>query len=203
MMDVSRAEFNYFLQQYGASYPYNAITSTRQGFRSKWLMLAMLDFAPMRRHSELYVIPSSAFSKKTATNLIATRQAIPLTPDMDEVMECMDCWGRNVNHVWYELTLNVLEEYLLRDEGVKRELLFLHVILIRIRGVVNRYDFPVATKEGLINEWMEFYGNLYDYTTKDFYELALRSFQFIRAKITHLNSVATTLIAPTLVTSSP
>lgn len=184
-MNVLKKKFTCFLQEYGARYPCNEIPSTRQGFRCKWLLIQGGN-AVLRRESDLYAIPSSSFDRPTFIHLIVTRQALPLTPQMDQVMDWMDSWGRGISSVWYDHVVDLFCLHLEEETFISNEILLKEVVYLHMEKMV--WDHFLAGDDlghYILDEWHAYFNQVFHHSTKDFFYLATKSIFFVRAKIEH------------------
>ena len=106
------SDFNSFLRTHCKRFPYNRIRKPRRSFHVKWLFLE----AP---NGSYIVIPSVCLNKQTQMQLLISLQALPATREMDDIIEYMECWGRQEDAVWYHKVIDWLA-FTCR-EGIKRE----------------------------------------------------------------------------------
>ena len=148
------------------------LEKTRRAFYPKWIIL--------RDHGHSYVtLPSSSLDRPTLTHLIITKQAWPLSPFMDEILDHMECWGREEDGKWYRKVLNWISH--ICAEGIRRDNLGLlyDCIALRVRDIVDRYARTTLLTRSLLQKWREHFFRMYASGLTGFAELYEDSIDFV------------------------
>ena len=172
-MKVSLTTFRAFLQHNGRKFPYNQVRKTRRTFYPKWIVL-------QERHGRNVTLPSSTIDKETLNHLIISKQAWPLSPVMDEIVDYMDCWGRVENARWYQNVIDWIA-YLCYN-GIRRcnQGLLYDCAAMRLRDMVSRC--AGATTEltrVILKRWRTEFFRMYDCGITDFATLYEESSEFV------------------------
>ena len=167
-------DFQLFLQQHGRKFPYNQVRKTRRTFHVKWLVLACTN-------TSYVTLPSCVVDKKTLNHLIITKQAWPLTTEMDEIIDYMECWGRQQDPVWYSQVVDWVA-YICR-EGIKRDHagLLYDCIALRVRRMLYLHLGSVTSRTArrLFTRWREYFFREYANGYSEFSVLKAASVLFI------------------------
>ena len=130
-------------------------------------------------------IPSSAFDSDAVQSLIVLKEVCPVPPGMEDIVNCMCCWGRQKDSTWHNHVLDWLYFLLshgfdFSDKSVVRDCLE-YRMRIKIREELGQVHGSTAIY--VIGQWYNWYGHEHDFVTKDFYDLAIGSAAFIEAVI--------------------
>jgi hypothetical protein len=184
-MKVNQRDFAMFVQNNGSKFPYSEIRKTRRHFYVKWIVFAKR----ARRHS-FVTLPSNCVNKDTLNHLIITKQAIPLTSSMNEIVDYMERWGKSEDSVWYQQVVDWLA-FICR-EGIKREHLgvLYDCVALKVRREIYLHAGTVATSETsrIFNAWRTFFFDQYARSTTDFIALKQSSMVFVATLIANLIS---------------
>lgn len=114
-----------------------------------------------------------------------------MPPDFSEIQDFMENYGRNSSSWWHQ---RVLVEFVVaaktNQKPLKKELFF-DCIKVRIQEKLEDHfpvNLPVA--EGIYQEWVTAFDDMYSNRQKEFWFLAIKSVQFVRAKIHHAQMMA-------------
>ena len=196
MMFVTADAYSYFMSEWGGDYPYCELKKTRSQFYAKYAVICSKSKSNVpRRGTSFDVVTTSSFDKETLRHLFLSKQAIPLTPTMAEIMDWMYCWGRNKSDSWYERTLEWFMFLCTEKISVsKRELIF-DTIAIKVREDIHCY-FVTTQMTGWLtyNEWVDWFNFQYENITEDFFELSYKSIGYVQSRCEALVEATT---APT------
>ena len=156
-MKVSFTDIQPFLQKNGRKFPYNQVSKTCRSFYPKWVVLK-------ERHGQTNVtLPSSAIDKRTFNHLIITKQAWPLSPFMDQILDHVESWGREEDASQYRNVLGWIAHICI--EGIRRDNLGLlyDCVAFRVRDIVQEYTGSRITSltRLLLNNWREAFFRMY------------------------------------------
>ena len=98
----------------------------------KYLMLQTVCITEYHPQGCYFPIPSSTFDPYTVQHLIISSQALPCTPDMDDIIYRMERWGREINIQWYRKVMSWLAFNMELGFAVEREHLLFGCIEIRL-----------------------------------------------------------------------
>ena len=138
-MNISNLEVQNFIRNHGRRFPYSDVRKTRRSFHVKWLLLR----APHR----FVTLPSLSLKKSTVNYLVVTKQAWPVTPLMETIIEHMEFIGREEDPVWHRQVVDWLA-FICR-EGIKRDAIGIlyDCVAFRARRIV--YRNTLSTTSGL------------------------------------------------------
>jgi fructose-1,6-bisphosphatase len=145
---------------------------------------------------------SSSFPEDILQQLIMRQKALPLTPDMDNIMDDMEVWGRSVHYDWYCDVVEWLAHILTNGVAVGRKQIIKDCIEYRLKHVVYKHygiNSPVAGL--LFDEWAEYYDNAYVGTYKQFRHYTVESRQFMLYSLAQSLHVPDTYVPNNVVSS--
>ena len=105
-MRFSTASFDKFLESKSNAPPYNMVKSTRDGFRTKWLLFQVEhiqyweDDVSRERSGGGFVLPTIAMSNEKVQEIIMDGSAYPLPDHYSEVVDSVDWLGRSIFPDW-------------------------------------------------------------------------------------------------------
>ena len=178
-MSDNDPDFAHFVGLYGRRFPYNAIRRTRHCFHVKWLLLE----GPKATYMTL---PSACLNKETQMHLLLTRQAVPATKEMDDIIDYMESWGRVEDPVWHRQVINWLG--FICKHGIKRDHLGLvyDCVAFRVRRLINLQVGTTPTSWPLtrraITGWSSFFMAEWK-RSSDFVALKKSSVQYVLAEL--------------------
>lgn len=183
MMNVSKDSIKQFIADNANVYPYSEVKCTRNGYHCKWSILQArgrnVD-ALCVNQSYLYAMPTACIGSGSLQELLLSKVAIPLTGAMEDIYDCMSIWGRGISERWHQLVLTLM------CSELKRRHKQLCQLCIQIRAndlIKDRLSMQPVLACQVLLRWHIAYDNIYDYITKEFFELCMRSFHFVVVKI--------------------
>jgi len=166
-----------FVNDNASVYPHSDIKSTRNGYCCKWLLLESKGGVSMvgQREGRFFTLPTSTIDSYTLQHLIATKQANPLTPEMEDVLDAMGVWGRKINEEWHQRVLSIFARSM--ELRKSRKKLCKECIEVRVLDIILSWTVmhPRLSQTMLI-EWNLCYDNLFEHRTRCFYEICIRVF---------------------------
>lgn len=187
-----------FANVWGMDYPYCELRETRSRYYFKWILLHSGREKVPRKYSRHAAVLASCFDNETLDQLVYSKQGIPLTEDMSEIMDWIDGWGRDISHFWYQETMDLFSIYFsLKERVTKKELLY-EVIAIRIREQIHQaYTLTLFVGWTTFNSWRDWFDSEFD-ENPDFFHLAYNSMRFIKqqtdAVVNETNIVVATAV---------
>ena len=176
------------LMAMGATYPYNEIRATRQGFIATWLILEATQPTTIRfKAGTKLALHTSCVDNSTSTHLIVTKQGMPLPQDYSDIMDCMDWWGRTISPRWHENVTEYMYYKLKSGDKLSREKLFKQCIEFHISDRLNsELTINQESAPWIEQQWSYFFDRTYEFDSKDFFDCAVRSIQFMRNRVSHM-----------------
>jgi len=165
----------------GTEYPFNELSTTRRGYRCRWILLTSpCDHNVLRidRMPRFHAIPSHCFSDKVLQEMIITGKGIPFPDEMSNVLDVMERWGRDKCSRWYDCTVRYMAWRLKNKMWSDRKCLYFSIIKIKVKDMVDRND---NIPDVVFYQWVYLYYHWFLYDTHDYFELALRSLHFVRS----------------------
>lgn len=178
-MFTSKDSLDYFFALHGEEFPFNAMRRTRHRVCCKWLIVFSSGDTPLRRQSPCHAILSSCFDSDTVQHLIVSRRAAPLPPVMGNIMDIMDTWGRMKSNRWHEEVVELLASHVHERVDETDVNLFYECIKLWVLSTLETHHFGY----GLFDEWTEYFDQLWEYETKDYFDLARESISFVNDRI--------------------
>ena len=180
-----------------SGYPYSNVTKTRAGWHPAWILLkdkrATGKSDIMRETCKWRALPCAYLPKFVVHLLIDTMGGLPVPQEMDNVLNCMDIWGRGTDQEWYfrvvERLATWLEEGVPRSEKtIKQVCLFLKID----KGLTALYGNQSPVVNQILNAWIDWFNTDYYYSggqqggqhfanSNDFFYLSLRSFHYVQS----------------------
>ena len=162
-------------------------------------------------------VPSSLFDKDTMTDLIISRQALPVTPVMSAILSVMECWGRKKCTAWYHRVVDFLAFLCREKQRMSDSFIMYQCIEFRLNSLATECfgrDLGILEYNTLLDGFrlsfeMDFFGAVGMPRTDlagIFFKLAVRSFHFIQDVADASHSIAAPVVvssaAPVVVSSS-
>ena len=138
VMFVSKDTFEFFCNTWGAEYPYCELKKTRNRYYIKWVILCGSKSSIPRQRTPLEAVLSSSFDKDTLQHLLLSKQAMPLTPSMSDIMDWMSSWGRSKSNTWYEDVVELFMFYCQEKIPVSDKRLVEDVISLKVKEQCHR-----------------------------------------------------------------
>jgi len=194
-MIVSKDAIKRFVEANHDACPFSEIKSTRSGYYCKWLLFkckgTVSGIMRANRGHQIAMLTSSA-DVNTFHHLLISGQAYPLTPDMEHIQDVMEVWGRNHSAFWHQRVLLLFQQACENphrfSDNLTRKFLILLCIRIRVDEVVKKH-FAFLYMQDAIDEltfqWHCAFHDMYEHTTKDYFELVICSMRFLDKKINH------------------
>jgi len=164
-------------------YPYNEVKCTRNGYYCKWVILQS-----QGRNTDiirvgagyLYAVPTACFDNDTLQQMLISKAAFPLSNESQDIEDCMSIWGRNISERWHQLVLN----FLCTNKKRTRKDLYRLCIQIRVDDLIrDRLHLQPVLAHLVILQWYVAFDDIYDFITKEYFELCMRSFHYVVVKI--------------------
>ena len=130
-----------------------------------------------------YPIPSSTLHPDTVQELIISSQALPCTPDMDDIIYRMERWGRGVSIDWYRQVMSWLAFNMELGFALERKHLLFECIEFRLREMLSRASLCLLAEYDIHKAATDHFHYIYEQQTTDFFWLALEMIQFVAARI--------------------
>ena len=157
---------------------------TRRRFRMKYLLLQSTNTTEYVPSGRYYPIPSSTLHPDAVQELIITRQALPCTPDMDDIIYRMERWGRVVSIEWYRQVMSWLAFNMELGFAVDKENLLFECIEIRLRQLLSRAGLCLLAEFDIHRAATDHFHYIYKQQgTTDFFWLSLEMIRFVAARI--------------------
>lgn len=128
--------------------------------------------------TEYKPVLSSSFPGDLLQHLIIMQKALPLTPDMDSIMDDMEVWGHGKCYDWYCDVLELLASTIQHGIAVQRKAIFRACIEYRVKVVLHSrfaYNSPVA--DHILNDWTMYFQS--SFTTQGLRQMTITSEQFV------------------------
>lgn len=167
----------------GCEYPFNELSATRRGYRCRWILLrAPCDHNVLRigRMERLHAVPSHCFHDDILQEMFYTDKALPFTNVMADVLDVMERWGRGKCLRWHDCCVRYMAWRLESKMCIDAKCLYFALIKLRVKDMVL-FGNGHRNSEHVHYQWVIFCNHCCDYDSHDYFELALRSFHFVRA----------------------
>ena len=181
-MLTTKEALDIFFEELGGHYPYNQVKKTRNKIYCKWLMLTRFHQDNNEwQNSRNTVVSASSFDYETLQHMIISRSALPLTPDMDKVMDWMFQWGRTVSPWWYNNVVWVLYFKLINGFEISKYELFMQCMTWKITRKLEQRHFQPGSEayHHIYTGWTLVFPHYYNQEDPDFHKLYIKSVQFI------------------------
>lgn len=143
-MRCSKLCFERFANRHGTVYPWNRIKKTRNSFYCRWIITTGPTTSLFDR-SIHHIVGTSTLPNGYVTSLIVEKVAIPVPPELDDIIDTMDYWGVRVSGLWKLKVIHVLVKKLKSGEETSRKSMcfsFIAMLLHELLGVaVNSREF--------------------------------------------------------------
>ena len=184
------AQFKDFIKNHSVA-PYKDIKLTRQSFFMEWVLLRSdwrRTAGILRVATDWFPVHSSCLPPVTLQELLIAGNALPLTLEMEEVMNEMFVWGQDLSYFWYSETLERFAFWTRHGLDPDRQTLVREVIELHVKAIVNRYflvgDFAYQYLIG--KWWLEF--EKYTYSpSKSFHAMVQASINYTNWCIAQYN----------------
>ena len=172
-MLVTPKEFTSFLCDNGSQFPYKDCRVTRSRFHVRWLLIKQHKEKHLRAIFPWKAISSRTFENDTVTHLIVTKQAIPLPPDMSEIMDTMAVWGEKYDVEWHHRVVDYLAFLCTDNHQFDRQHLFHHCLEYMIDLMLQkRFGYlPMPQINAFMDVWEECFHDEYKYGNRGFRHL--------------------------------
>ena len=175
---VTSAAFKRFMDKAEGEYPYCDLRVTRSNYHCKWLLLKAPKSATLRsKRGAHYVLHSSCLPKKIQRDMIRSGTAFPLPPHYDDVVDCIETWGRDMKKGWDQNVYEYMYESI--HDGDSKRVLFGECIFLLIRAKVNAYFPNGTTRDNIMQGWVDYYEFTFEDVTQDFSLLTIDSINFV------------------------
>ena len=168
-------------------YPYNEIVSTRNSIVCKWVIL----------HSEqgqtagifpwqtvYHTVLTKSLPADTVQELIVSGHALPLTPDMNDIMDKMTVWGQENSKHWHNDVVDFLAFTINEGIPMTRQQLVKEVIGLKVHVLIHTW-FGVNSGEAnmLVAEWEAYFDSEWQTGSQELCELTVRCDQYTKYRI--------------------
>ena len=164
LLELSMPDFETFIMDKGYSYPYVEVrrSNNNDGFICKWLILADRSHDGNSHLDDVfYPVPFQVFSFGVANSLMAHEHAIPMTPDMDEVMDFVSVLTDSAGCYWRRQIIDYFSDLCCDDSciiiGPNRKQLFGHVISMKVCMLLDQYIKGNCDHTTSGKHWQEIY----------------------------------------------
>ena len=180
-MKVNTKRFREFYERVKGQFPYNEVRVTRTQFHVKWLLMSCkTDPGILFHHGRLYPLLCTTLDSEVVQHLIISEQGLPLPEDFSLLMDCMFCWGRGLSVPWYNKTLELVKFYLLTSDLNRATFsatdLYCDVIQMRVQQLISRHY--THGHHRIYESWLQHYKEMVRSGKKEFFPLAVSSFQY-------------------------
>jgi len=127
-----------FLLENGNSYPCNDILTARNAIHARWLIVESGSYGFVNHAGDrpAIALPSTTFSAATVLHLLVTKQALPVPNVVANVLDYMECWGKEHDSEWHDEAVTWIA-YLLKNKiHCTEEELFYDLIEFKIKGLI-------------------------------------------------------------------
>jgi hypothetical protein len=211
MTIVSPPEFSYFTAKFGSKYPYNEISKTRRRYYVKWIITNKSNWTNghhrypnggiPRNTATHTAIPSSAIDDDLVQYLIIHKKAQPVPAKMGEILDWMYCWGRGIDVRWYSHVVDWFQFLLHNGIHLSDKMVLKDCVEYRIRTMVSTRGLELHSTVAL---WHAFFEDQYDLGVTHFYDLSVRSMQWVEGLVPVFASpTSPAAVGPAIVMSSP
>jgi len=129
-----------------------------------------------------FSLHTSTIDSPTLQHLIVTKQAYPLPPEMEDVLDVMGVWGRKINEAWYQRVLFIFAGSMETKIPKTRKQLYKECIEIRILDMImSRMLLHPRIAQTVLIKWNLCYKDLFEHRTRCFYEHCIRSFNYVES----------------------
>lgn len=202
MVSINMEAFKAFADSVEGVYPYCELRSTRSNFHCKWLLLKAKKTALANRPGGYFVLQSSCISKEIQRELIISKEALPVAPVFETIIESAETWLTTVKKGWDQEAL----DYVYHHSDTQKEEFTVYQELVKmvIQPRIAEYFLEHAVQESIMQEWMVYFGFMYTMVTSDFKRLVSGSINYTDTRIgAWWNSTATNSSTPQLTESHP
>jgi hypothetical protein len=134
--------------------------------------------------------------------MVNTKEAVPVPQEMTEVLNWMDCWGRNIDTGWYWFVIQRISQWCHGGEAISEKLVKKICIMYRVREQLTFHfrDEPHLAIQ-FITMWLDWFEVDYEYgeacpfdmewnlpKSNHFFHLSLRSFHYVRSLLDAFNA---------------
>ena len=131
---------------------------------------------------------TSALPREVTKLLIVRKDALPVPPEMEKVIDCVCLWGSTVDRWWYHQVMKHLHHMLKTGIWIPEHILFWNCINYRVRNMLRFNWAPAADIQKTHDDWCIWFDMTCTLIEGDYFYLAVTSFQWIRARI-HVLSI--------------
>lgn len=200
-MLVSGADFSAFPKANGAKCPHNQVFKTRRRFDVKWLVTNKPTCADIPGNEGTHTaLPSSCLYDDVVQYLIVTKDAMPVPPEMLEILDWMHCWGRGPDVNWCAKVVDWLHLLLVSKIHLTNRMVPLRdCVEFRVRHMLREMGLErnPFLWGNMVHSWHQFFETQCDAGNTSFYDLAVASVQFVQWTAQEQNWIATPTIMST------
>jgi len=175
-MAFSNINVQAFVKENAAVYPCSDVKSTRNGYHCKWLLLQSNAGGQIDRRIPLH---TSTIDSATLQHLIVTKQAYPLPPDMEDVLEAMVVWGKRTDEEWYQHVLTTFSTLMEMGNQKTRKQLFQQCVEVRVFDIIMSQMLSPRLVQAMLIEWKLCFEDLYECRTRCYYQISIRSINYM------------------------
>ena len=153
--------------------------------------------------SRVYPVPARCFDTETLHTIIMNREALPLTPDMNAIMDFMYQYGRSTSQLWFNWTLDLLAHTMVDGEPQKKAYFMFATIQYRVMEMIYESILNHYVQLMVEDEWVQHFRYLHEEENEtEFKSLAVKSFAYIQCRIRHLTEGGMSIETPNEITPS-
>jgi len=198
-MRCSKDSFDRFANGQGTLYPRNRIKKTRNSYLCKWIILTGPTTSLWNKNIH-HVLATSALPNGYLTSLIVDEVAIPVPPELDDVIDTMDYWGVRVSGQWKHKGIHVLVKKYIRggEVPIRKSICFslIAMLLHELLGAaINSSAF-----DDMMFDYCIYYRSIY-HSSQHFFDLTVKCKQwfeghYLQASVTRHNITAVAVVTP-------
>ena len=194
-------QFAVFESQVGGSSPYKELRKTRSGYHSKWLLLKSPKPQSIRRTRGYFAVQACCFPKQVQHEIIMSKSGLPIIPEYEDIMECMETWGNGMSHEWAQDVYHYLYENI-KNEPKMKEVVGECIWLLMKERCTGLFAYTaeatINTQTLLLNEWLDYFDAMYGIVTTDFFSLVVGSKHFLEERISWVYTTTMPAYTPQL-----
>lgn len=200
-MRCSESSFERFANGQGAAYPWNRIKKTRRSHCCKWIATTG-PTTSLFNCSVHHFVPTSSLPNGCVTSLIVEGVAIPVPPELDDIIDTIDCWGVCVSGLWKQKVIHVLvKKHLKGGEFPNRKSMCFSLIAMLLHELLGAATNSLAFND-MMFDYCDYYRSIYR-SDMHFFQITVKCKRWFRRNYLQTTSLATasTVVTPERSTS--
>lgn len=180
-----KVAFSVFAESVKEEQPYCSILQTRSNYHCRWLLLkAKNTVGVINRKRGYYVIQSACVSKSVQRDMIINRDALPLSPVYDEVINSVETWGKSIKSSWSQDVYHYIFQRAKIDTD--EQTIYLECLYRLVRKLTRELVGPARTR--LLDGWIEFFDANYGDYIGDFKTLTIATIEYVEDSMNETNA---------------